>query len=58
MEWTTGIKLGMWDTTTRGAVELRSTPTHFHVKESIHAWEGSKIIYEKAWDNRVRRDLM
>jgi hypothetical protein len=58
MEWTTGIKLGTWDTTTRGAVELRSTSTHFHVKESIHAFEGDKIIYEKTWDNRVKRDLM
>lgn len=58
MQLTTGIKLGTWDTTTGGTVELRSTPTHFLVKESIHALEEDKIIYEKAWDNRVKRDLM
>jgi len=58
MQWTTGIKLGTWDTTTRGTVELRSTSTHFHVKESIHALEGDKVIYEKSWDNSIKRDLM
>jgi len=58
MEWLSGIKRGSWDTSTRGIVELTSTATEFHVKESIHALEGDKPVYERTWNTSIKRDLL
>jgi uncharacterized protein len=58
MEWVSGIKRGAWDTTTRAVVELTSSTTEFNIKESIRALEGDKVVYERTWDNAIKRDLM
>ncbi len=58
MEWVSGLRRGAWDTTLRAVVELTSTATDFHVRESIQALEGDQPVYEQEWHNTVRRDLM
>jgi hypothetical protein len=35
-----------------------STETEFHLKESITAFENEKSVFEKAWDNHIKSDLM
>ena len=50
MMWSTRIKRDSWDTTLRGNIELTSTTTEFHVKESTHALEGDKTVFEKEWN--------
>ena len=41
VDWTREIKRDDWNVKTRSTVELTSTATHFRVKESIRAWDGS-----------------
>ncbi len=58
MMWSTRIKRDSWDTTLRGNIELTSTATEFHVKESTHALEGDKTVFEKEWNTTIPRDFM
>jgi hypothetical protein len=37
---------------------LTSTAEEFHIKESIHAREGDKTVFERHRDNKVRHDLL
>ena len=58
LEWFSRLQRGGWDTTLRSTLELTSTPTEFRMQESIHALEGEKVVFERRWDNRVKRDLV
>lgn len=58
MEWFQQYKRGDWDTTTRSTMELSSTAEEFHLKESLQALEGNKVIFERSADNRIRRDYI
>jgi hypothetical protein len=54
----THIQRGDWDTTVVAAAELTSTADQFHLRESIKAIEGGKIVFERNWDNTIPRDCM
>jgi hypothetical protein len=58
VEWTREMKRGEWNIKTRSTVELTSTADEFRMKESIAAWERETKVFERAWDKRIRRDLM
>lgn len=58
LDWYSTIERGDWKTTTRSSLELTSTADAFRIKESITAWEGEAKVYEKSWDNQIKRDLM
>jgi uncharacterized protein len=58
LEWFSRLKRNEWDTSLRSTLELSSTAEEFRIKESIHALEGDKVVFERQWDNRVRRDLL
>jgi putative CocE/NonD family hydrolase len=58
LRWFSKIGRGEWDTTTESTLELSSTTEEFRIKESIKAWEGEKVVFEKAWDQTLKRDLM
>jgi hypothetical protein len=58
LRWFSKLSRGSWDTTTESTLELSSTADEFRLKESITAWEGEKVVFEKAWDHQIKRDLM
>jgi putative CocE/NonD family hydrolase len=58
LEWFSHLKRDTWDTTLRSTLELTSTADEFRMKESIHALEGDKVVFERQWDNRIKRDLL
>jgi hypothetical protein len=58
IDWFITLRRDDWYTTTRSALEIGSTETEFHLKESITAFENEKVVFEKAWDNHIKRDLM
>lgn len=58
VEWWSAISRGDWVTKTRSTLELSSTPTEFHIRESMTAWDADKAIFEKHWDTAIPRDLM
>jgi putative CocE/NonD family hydrolase len=58
LEWFSHLQRKGWDTTLRSTLELTSTAEEFRIKESIHAVEGEKTLFERSWDNRIKRDLI
>jgi uncharacterized protein len=58
LRWFSKIGRGDWDTTTESTLELSSTAEQFRIKETIKAWEGEKVVFEKAWDQTIKRDLI
>jgi putative CocE/NonD family hydrolase len=58
LRWFSKLSRGSWDTTTESTLELSSTADEFRLKESITAWEGEKIVFEKTWDHQIKRDLL
>jgi len=58
LRWFSTLRRGDWDTTTESTLELSSTADEFRIKESITASEGDKVVFQKAWDNKIKRDLI
>ncbi len=58
MEWFSRLKRKGWDTTLRSTLELTSTESEFRMQESIQALEVDKIVFERRWDNTIKRDLL
>ena len=58
LEWFSRLQRKGWDTTVRSTLELTSTPEEFRMQESIHALEGEATVFERSWDNRIKRDLI
>jgi YD repeat-containing protein len=58
VEWTEQMRRGAWNTTTRSSVELTSTAEEFRMRESITAWEAERQVFTKAWNTRIKRDLL
>ena len=58
LEWLSRLQRKGWDTTLRSTLELTSTATEFRIRESILALEEERIVFERSWDNTIKRDLM
>jgi hypothetical protein len=58
LEWFSKLVRNDWDTGLRSTLELSSTPEHFRIKESIHASEKGKQVFERHWDHVIKRDLL
>ena len=58
LEWFSNLARDDWDTSLRSTLELTSTPEHFRIKESIHASERGKTVFERHWDHVIKRDLL
>jgi hypothetical protein len=44
-----GVRLG---------ARLSSTPEEFRIKESVIAWDHEERVFQKAWDQKIPRDLL
>jgi predicted acyl esterase len=58
LEWFSRLQRKGWDTTVRSTLELTSTIEEFRIKESIHALEAETTVFERSWDNRIKRDFI
>jgi uncharacterized protein len=60
--WTGGylfrVEREKWDAVVRGTFEVTSSPTAFHVTESIEAQDADKPIFGRSWNHIIKRDLM
>jgi uncharacterized protein len=57
-ERTSGLKRGDWDCTVHVAFKLSSTPDEFLIDETVRAFEGGKLIFERNALSPVKRNLM
>jgi uncharacterized protein len=58
VEWRRQMRRTGWNIRTQATVELSSTPDHFRLRESIVAWNDEKEVFRRAWDTRIKRDLL
>lgn len=56
--WSMEMSRGDWSVRTETFSSLRATRTHWVVSGRIQAFEGSTMIFEKTWDEKVRRKLV
>jgi hypothetical protein len=49
---------GDWDCTVEAACELRSTVEDFILTESLTAWRGETLFFERTTASRIKRDLV
>lgn len=57
-EHTGGFKRGDWDCSIYSGYRLSSTLDSFFVEETIRAWDGKTLIFERVNKVLVKRDLM
>ena len=55
--WTEELEREGWNVRTETFSEMTSDQTHFHLKARLEAYEDDVLIYEKAWSEKVPRDL-
>jgi len=53
-----GWKRGDWDCTILTDCEISSTVDEFHLKESVRAKKGGKLIFEREKVSVIKRDLI
>lgn len=58
LEWFSHLQRDGWNTNLRSTLELTSTAEEFRIRESIHALEGAKVVFERSWDHHIKRDLI
>ena len=49
---------GDWRVRLRARSVCRSTATHFICVETFEAWTGDKLIFSRAWDRQIARQLV
>lgn len=49
---------GGWDCTVSATFELTSTPTHFHLRESLNAKRGAEEIFSREQTTLIERNLL
>jgi uncharacterized protein len=53
-----GFKRGDWDCTVFCSFKLTSTPETFVIEETLRAFDGGKLVFERSHQGLVKRDLM
>ncbi len=53
--WEQRLSRGDWAVRTVAEAEMTCTATHLRLKARLTAWEGSALIFERAWDDAVER---
>jgi uncharacterized protein len=56
--WTQTLRRGDWSVRTEARCRLTADKDSFHVTGSVEAYEADKLVHEKKWDTRIRRELV
>ena len=56
--WTQTLRRGDWSVRTEARCRLTADKDSFHVTGSLEAYEADKLVHEKKWDTRIKRDLV
>ncbi|MGM0538029.1 MAG: CocE/NonD family hydrolase [Thermodesulfobacteriota bacterium] len=57
-KWERSFKRGAWEVTTKARTLLTSSPTHFHIRADLDAFEGDSRVFSRSWDEEIPRDLV
>jgi hypothetical protein len=53
--WEQRLSRGDWAVRTKAEAEMTCTATHLRMTARLTAWEGDKVVFERAWDDQVAR---
>ena len=53
--WEQRLSRGDWQVRTKAEAEMTCTATHLRMTARLTAWEGSRVIFERDWDDSVER---
>jgi predicted acyl esterase len=53
--WEQRLSRGDWAVRTKAEAEMTCTATHLRMTARLTAWEGEKVVFERAWDDQVAR---
>ena len=56
--WTERYFRGDWEVSSRTNTVVTSTPTHFHLKAKLEAWEGPELAHEQTWALKFERKFV
>jgi len=56
--WVRRFKRGTWEVKTNAHTLLTSSPTHFHIRAELDAYEGDSRMFSRSWDKKIPRDLV
>ena len=56
--WEQRLSRGDWAVKTRAEAEMTCTASHLRMTASLKAWEGDRLIFERAWDDLVERRFL
>jgi hypothetical protein len=58
LSWTVRRERGDWRVRVEATIELRCTAHAFLVRQSLAAFDADALLFERAWDREIARDLV
>ena len=56
--WTQTLRRGDWSVRTDAYCRLTADKDNFHVTGAVEAYEADKLVHQKKWDSKIKRDLV
>jgi uncharacterized protein len=56
--WEQRLSRGDWRIRTRAWAEMTATATHLRMQAQLTAWEGETAVFDRRWDEEVRRSFV
>jgi putative CocE/NonD family hydrolase len=58
IHWTQTLRRGDWSVRTEAKSALRADREFFYVTGSVEAYEDGKLLHEKKWNSKIKRELV
>ena len=56
--WTQTLRRGDWSVRTEAMTMLKADKDYFHVTGSVEAYEDGKLVQEKKWNTKIKREMV
>jgi putative CocE/NonD family hydrolase len=56
--WTQTLRRADWSVRTEARCRLTANKESFHVTGSVEAYENGRLVHEKKWDSKIKRNLV
>jgi putative CocE/NonD family hydrolase len=58
IHWTQTLRRGDWSVRTEARSALRADKEFFYITGSVEAFEDGKLLHEKKWNSKIKRELV
>jgi uncharacterized protein len=58
IHWTQTLRRGDWSVRTEARSALRADKEFFYITGSVEAFEDGKLVHEKKWNSKIKRELV